>query len=165
MNDVCGDNRFELIEKYKQKLIKATNIEDSPEEMAVIDNILFRCWQIGWIEALDLLEKQEQAEAKITFADIETATKQLEEMEMNTHKLQAMCDLYDKQQRGLIIELPVPIESYVYEANSYRKQVYGYFINSETTVSDILDINEDWGKVYFATREEAEARLKELKNV
>ena len=28
---VCNDNRFELIEKAKQRLIKATNIETSPE--------------------------------------------------------------------------------------------------------------------------------------
>ena len=50
MGDTCGDNRFELIEKYKQKLLDATNIEDSPEEMAVIDNILFRFWQMGWLD-------------------------------------------------------------------------------------------------------------------
>lgn len=49
MCDTCGDNRFELIEKYKQKLLDATNIGDSPEEMAVIDNILFRFWQMGWL--------------------------------------------------------------------------------------------------------------------
>ena len=50
MCDTCGDNRFKLIEKYKQKLIDATNIEDSPEEMAVIDDILFRFWQMGWLK-------------------------------------------------------------------------------------------------------------------
>lgn len=50
MCDTCDDSRFELIEKYKQKLLDATNIEDSPEEMAVIDNILFRFWQMGWIK-------------------------------------------------------------------------------------------------------------------
>lgn len=49
MCDTCDDSRFELIEKYKQKLLDATNIEDSPEEMAVIDNILFRFWQMGWL--------------------------------------------------------------------------------------------------------------------
>ena len=54
MCDICGDNRFELIEKYKRKLLDATNIEDSPEEMAVIDNILFRFWQMGWLERLEL---------------------------------------------------------------------------------------------------------------
>lgn len=47
---VCNDNRFELIEKAKQRLIKSTNIETSPEEMKVLDNILFRFWQMGWLE-------------------------------------------------------------------------------------------------------------------
>ena len=50
MCDTCDDSPFELIEKYKQKLLDATNIGDSPEEMAVIDNILFRFWQMGWLK-------------------------------------------------------------------------------------------------------------------
>lgn len=49
MSDVCGDNRFEIIEAYKKKLIEDTNIETRPEEMAVIDNILLRFWQMGWL--------------------------------------------------------------------------------------------------------------------
>ena len=53
MCDVCGDNRFEIIEKYKKELMEATNIENSKDEMAVIDNILFRCWQMGWLDKLD----------------------------------------------------------------------------------------------------------------
>ena len=61
MADTCGDNRFELIEKYKQKLLDATNIEDSPEEMAVIDNILFRFWQMGWLNG-ELFGNSEQLE-------------------------------------------------------------------------------------------------------
>lgn len=49
MNEVCGDNRFEIIEHAKKMLIEATNIESRPEEMAVLDNILFRMWQMGWL--------------------------------------------------------------------------------------------------------------------
>ena len=56
MNDQCGDNRFELIKKYKDKLIESTNIETSPEEMLVLDDILFRMWQIGWLDSLEALE-------------------------------------------------------------------------------------------------------------
>lgn len=47
--EICSDNRFEIIAAYKKKLIESTNIQSSPEEMAVIDNILFRFWQMGWI--------------------------------------------------------------------------------------------------------------------
>ena len=47
--EVCGDNRFEIIEAAKRKLIEATNIEHSPQEMAVLDQFLFRIWQMGWL--------------------------------------------------------------------------------------------------------------------
>ena len=60
MCDTCDDSRFELIGKYKQKLLDATNIEDSPEEMAVIDNVLFRLWQIGWLEKLEQFGNSER---------------------------------------------------------------------------------------------------------
>ena len=54
MGEICGDNRFELIEKYKSKLVEATNIESSKDEMAVIDSILFRFWQMGWLDKLEV---------------------------------------------------------------------------------------------------------------
>ena len=50
MNEICGDNRFEIIEKAKEDLIRSTNIESSPDEMAVLDSILFRAWQKGWLD-------------------------------------------------------------------------------------------------------------------
>ena len=53
MSDMCNDNRFELIAKYKAKLIESTNIDTSADEMAVIDNILFRMWQMGWLDRLE----------------------------------------------------------------------------------------------------------------
>lgn len=50
IDEVCGDNRFEIIKKAKQDLLESTNIQTSEDEMQVIDNILFRCWQMGWLE-------------------------------------------------------------------------------------------------------------------
>ena len=50
---ICGDNRFEIISKAKEALIESTNIEDSPEEMTVLDSFLFRCWQMGWLNKYD----------------------------------------------------------------------------------------------------------------
>lgn len=55
MSDLCGDNRFEIIEAYKKKLIEDTNIESCPEEMAVIDSILFRFWQMRWIPTQEII--------------------------------------------------------------------------------------------------------------
>ena len=48
--DVCGDNRFEIIEQAKKALLESTNIKDSPNEMGVLDSLLFRCWQMGWLD-------------------------------------------------------------------------------------------------------------------
>ena len=56
MSEMCGDNRFELIGEFKGELIEGTNIESSPEEMAVLDNILFRIWQMGWLDKLKSMQ-------------------------------------------------------------------------------------------------------------
>ena len=53
MGDICGDNRFEIIKKAKEELLESTNIDTSKDEMKVIDNFLFRCWQMGWLERYD----------------------------------------------------------------------------------------------------------------
>lgn len=47
--DMCGDNRFVIIGKAKEDLLKSTNIESSPAEMDVLDSFLFRAWQMGWL--------------------------------------------------------------------------------------------------------------------
>ena len=46
----CGDTRFEVIARAKEDLFKSTNIERNEKEVAVIDNILFRCYQMGWLD-------------------------------------------------------------------------------------------------------------------
>lgn len=69
IQEICSNNRFELIQKYKEKLIQGTNIETAKEEMNVIDNILFRFWQMGW---LDILEKQMPKKLTIDEYDDET---------------------------------------------------------------------------------------------
>ena len=65
--DICGDNGFEIIAKAKADLLESTNIETDEAEMAVIDNILFRCWQMGWLDRYDrktepTISKMEQVE-------------------------------------------------------------------------------------------------------
>lgn len=58
MADICDDNRFEIIAKAKKALLEGTNIDMCADEMAVIDNILFRCWQMGWLDRYDRCEPQ-----------------------------------------------------------------------------------------------------------
>lgn len=50
MYNACGDNRFVIINKAKKDLLISTNIKGSPDEMKVLDNFLFRCWQMGWLD-------------------------------------------------------------------------------------------------------------------
>ena len=50
--DVCDDNRFEMIKFFKARLVDDTNIATSRDEMLVIDSILFRFWQLGWLHVL-----------------------------------------------------------------------------------------------------------------
>ena len=66
MNGICGDNRFQLIKEAKEMLCRDTNIEDSPEEMAVIDDILFRLWQMGWLPQQHSEEKKKLIEERAT---------------------------------------------------------------------------------------------------
>lgn len=49
VEEICPDNRFEIIEAAKKNLIETTNIETSPDEMKVLDSILFRMWQKKWL--------------------------------------------------------------------------------------------------------------------
>lgn len=73
MGDVCTDGRFDLIERFKRDLVEATNIETSPEEMAVLDSILFRMWQMGWLDKLAVspwhrVEEPPEEEGRYWFA-------------------------------------------------------------------------------------------------
>ena len=73
MGETCTDNRFEVIKKYKQKLIEGTNIEQSPKEMEVIDSILFRFWQMGWLKEV-IRCKDCKHRPKIDDGDVENYT-------------------------------------------------------------------------------------------
>ena len=46
-NTTCGDSRFEIIGRAKEDLTRSTNIESRPAEL---DIILFRAWQMGWLD-------------------------------------------------------------------------------------------------------------------
>lgn len=51
--EVNSDNRFDIIEKAKKDIMNSTNIESSPDEMKILNNMLFRCWQMGWLDKYD----------------------------------------------------------------------------------------------------------------
>lgn len=60
MSEQCGDNRFEIIEKAKKDLFDSTNIGASKKEMKVLDDFLFRCWQMGWLKKYEQHAKEKQ---------------------------------------------------------------------------------------------------------
>lgn len=60
MNEMCGDNRFEIIARAKEHLMNRTNIDMSPKEMEVLDDFLFRCWQMGWLDRYDTPQTEQK---------------------------------------------------------------------------------------------------------
>ena len=56
--EVCNDGRNEIIERAKQDLLESTNIDTSPDEMKVLNDFLFRCWQMGWLEKYERRAEQ-----------------------------------------------------------------------------------------------------------
>ena len=53
MGDMCDYNQFIIIKRAKEDIIQHTNIGLSKDEMKLLDNILFRCWQMGWLDRYD----------------------------------------------------------------------------------------------------------------
>ena len=75
---ICGDNRFEIIEKAKQAILEETNIKDDKAQMAELDSFLFRCWQMGWLKKY---EEEESNECKaLLYAVEKTAERTRREM-------------------------------------------------------------------------------------
>lgn len=68
---ICGDNRFEIIEKAKQAILEETNIKDDKAQMAELDSFLFRCWQMGWLKKY---EEEESNEGKALLYAVEKTT-------------------------------------------------------------------------------------------
>lgn len=58
MEEVCGDNGFEIIGKAKADLLENTNISSDPNEMLVLDSFLYRAWQMGWLSQYETSEKR-----------------------------------------------------------------------------------------------------------
>ena len=73
MNEICGDNRFEIIEKAKKDILDSTNISNSQDEMKVLDSFLFRCWQMRWLKKYDNSQPQTNADRIRAMSDEELA--------------------------------------------------------------------------------------------
>lgn len=47
--ELCGESRFDIISIAKDDILKSTDISTSQKEMEVLDEFLFRCYQMGWL--------------------------------------------------------------------------------------------------------------------
>lgn len=66
MGDCCGDNRFTLIERAKKDFIENTNISDA--ELAVLDRMCFRMWQLGLLKKYEDIDEQKLDELARDFS-------------------------------------------------------------------------------------------------
>lgn len=70
--EMCGDNRFDIISRAKEDILKSTNISSSPKELEVLDNFLFMCWQMGWLNEYANFNKKTMTRDQIKehYADV-----------------------------------------------------------------------------------------------
>ena len=103
-----------------------------------------------------------------------------------------LCDYEDLEEQGLLVRLPVKIGDDIYKIPSkanydlnvlngykannrvYHQKVYsivfsqrGWFVQCDKDsihVPNVICVDVEYGKTWFLTREEAEKKLKEMKN-
>ena len=112
MNDICTDNRYEIIERARADIIEATNIETSPKEMEVLNNILFRAWQMGW------LKQYETYEAAAPFGA-------LAQFNNKSNYIGRREYIYDRE-AGYVIKLETPIRD--------------IFLKTQDFIEDLIDM-------------------------
>ena len=66
VGEICCDDRFEIIARAKAYIIEATNIKTSADEMKVLDNFLFRLWQLGWLNMFKMKQKKDSFKKELT---------------------------------------------------------------------------------------------------
>lgn len=134
-NNICEDNRFEIIEKAKKILVNATNIELSKKEIKVLTNILFRMWQVGLIneEKLEInkLQKENSREEDI---------KILEEM-IKSYKKADECGLSNNDFKNEIKALSNILLDYkkLQKENEELKNDIAKMYDEEVVISIISD--------------------------
>ena len=65
----------------------------------------------------------------------------------------------NKKDQGLIIELPIPIGSTIWVIDDSLAEPYGW----KVTTFNAMAVIREWGKTVFATKEEAEKQLVEMR--
>ena len=164
----CGDNRFEIIAKAKEALLEETNIARDKQEMAVIDNILFRCWQMGWLDKYDDTKhsNSESIGKNLKPFDLEAAKVGKPVCTRDGRKARIIC--FDaKGYRPIVALIEVDCEDDCTPEDVFLFTDKGYY-NCSSIASDydlmMLPVKkEGWVNVYkhfaYRTKEEAQSNI------
>ena len=141
----CGDNRFEVIEKAKKHLLSSTNIESRKEEMKVLDNFLFRCWQMGWLK-----QYEDAEEKKLKSFNLEAAKSGKPVCTRDGRKARIICfDSKNDPRRPIVALVEHNDNELLYEYTIEGKERFSHI--STTGTSDLLMLpekKEGWVNVY-----------------
>ena len=165
--EVCGDNRFDLIKKYKERLIEKTNIETAKDEMNVIDSILFRFWQMGWLDRLEADEVPKDGMTPLEYKLIgvmHSVDKWLDGDELNQDEVNRAATMREKTLR-IIKNLEADIELYknhITELNDDKAILFD--VNDKIKQKIIEQTKQDVAREIFEEIEKELAQiLKDLK--
>ena len=112
---ICDDNQFKVIKELKEYIIEATNIETSPDEMKVLDDICFRLWQLGLTLETKRKLKELQNDIKLNEAQIDDLTLEVANYKHALEeKNEIIMDLKEKNQ-----ELETTLLEYKAQENLY----------------------------------------------
>lgn len=148
----CGDSRFEVIARAKGDLFKSTNIESDEKEVAVIDNILFRCYQMGW---LDRYEEEKHPNLK-TF-NLEQAKAGKPVCTRDGRKARIIC--FDRKNDSEPIVALIDNNGYESSFNYNVNGRYNVDVEHRLDLMMLSEKKEGWVNVYkeriYSTKEEA----------
>lgn len=161
MNGVCGDNRFEIIAKVKEHLLKATNIEMHPEKLAQADNILFRLWQLGYFKQVEF--ERENADLKKACDETQTLLdKQIEatykldkenaELKNQVSFLEDNLRVARKDRENLQLDVAKGLKEFVkdYPATAFRYLANEKYVErltyAKTIIQDLLDNSDEYAR-------------------
>lgn len=146
--DVCTDERFSMIARVKSELMRSTNIETDKKEMEVIDSILYRFWQKGWLQLIDceIASKNRSQVMKQLSTDDMITPKALKERgwEFIDGEIDLL-DLWEKKQDGFWLQLSkysnTPGRDWnVHVDNQDRQSVAGMDVSLFSHIDNLLEL-------------------------
>ena len=131
----CGDNRFRIIARAKERLLEATNITEDKKELEVLDSFLLRCWQMGWLKQY---EDAEEKKLNLKPFDIQKAREGKPVCTRDGRKARIIC--FDR--RLFYKNVSYPILALV-ERSDGEDDVCGYNEKGKVLIEDGAEYKDD----------------------